>query len=246
AKELFGDAAAVGNVVLLDIGGAMEEFTVVGVYRARQTPLETALAGGGGTRRGFIPYTLLTKPGDSFEMIQFFGKPGTDMGSLGASLVNYLEKRKKIPEGSLSVMSAQEEMETWDTALAGMSAAVGGIAAISLLVGGIGIMNIMLVSVTQRTREIGIRKALGAKPGDLLVQFLTESAVLSGMGGVMGVCLGVGIAWVGGALVHMEAVVRPGVVLAAVGFSAGVGAFFGLYPAMQAAKSDPIEALRYE
>ena len=124
--------------------------------------------------------------------------------------------------------------------------AVGGIAAISLLVGGIGIMNIMLVSVTERTREIGIRKALGARTQDVLIQFLTESAILSACGGIIGVVMGVGLVSLGGLALGMPVIIKPGVILVAVSFSAVVGIFFGLYPASKAAKSDPIDALRYE
>ena len=127
-----------------------------------------------------------------------------------------------------------------------LATAVGGIAAISLLVGGIGIMNIMLVSVTERTREIGVRKSLGARTRDIMIQFLTESAILSACGGIIGILLGVGVVSLGGALLGVTTIVRPSVVLLAVGFSAMVGIFFGIYPASKAAKKDPIDALRYE
>ena len=137
-------------------------------------------------------------------------------------------------------------MGSVDQVMGGLSAAVGGIAAISLLVGGIGIMNIMLVSVTERTREIGIRKALGAKTRDVLIQFLTESAILSAMGGIIGIIIGTGLVSIGGMALGVPVVIKPLVVLLAVGFSAMVGIFFGLYPASKAAKSDPIDALRYE
>ena len=106
--------------------------------------------------------------------------------------------------------------------------------------------DIMLVSVTERTREIGIRKSLGARTRDIMVQFLTESAILSACGGILGTMLGGGLVMAGGILMGISTVVRPGVVLLAVGFSAIVGVFFGLYPASKAAKKDPIDALRYE
>lgn len=107
-------------------------------------------------------------------------------------------------------------------------------------------MNIMLVSVTERTREIGIRKALGAKTWDVMVQFLTESAILSAMGGIIGVITGAGLVFLGGTLLGMTVVIKPMVIIIAVGFSALVGVFFGIYPASKAAGKDPIEALRYE
>lgn len=142
--------------------------------------------------------------------------------------------------------TAMDELGSIDQMMGGLSAAVGGIAAISLIVGGIGIMNIMLVSVTERTREIGIRKALGAKTRDVLIQFLTESATLSAMGGIIGVLIGAGLVSLGGLALGVPVVIKPGIVVLAVGFSAVVGIFFGLYPASKAAKSDPIDALRYE
>ena len=142
--------------------------------------------------------------------------------------------------------TAMQEMTSVDTMMGGMSMAVGGIAAISLLVGGIGIMNIMLVSVTERTREIGIRKALGARTRDVLIQFLTDSAILSACGGIIGILIGVGLVTAGGAALGMSVVVKPSVIIIAVSFSAVVGIFFGLYPASKAAKADPIDALRYE
>jgi len=123
---------------------------------------------------------------------------------------------------------------------------LGGIAGISLLVGGIGIMNIMLVSVTERTREIGIRKAIGAKYSDILVQFIIESIVLSGMGGIIGVALGIGGAYAITAIFKLETVVSMGIVILSTMFSLGVGVVFGIYPADKAAKLNTIDALRYE
>ena len=123
---------------------------------------------------------------------------------------------------------------------------LGAIAGISLVVGGIGIMNIMLVSVTERTREIGIRKAIGAKRGDIMRQFLIEAVVMSILGGLFGVVLGVGIARGVSASGFTQTVVSASSIVLSVSFSIAVGLFFGIYPASRAARLSPIEALRYE
>ena len=127
-----------------------------------------------------------------------------------------------------------------------MPALLGGIAGISLLVGGIGIMNIMLVSVTERTREIGLRKAVGAKRRDILRQFLTESVVLSVMGGLIGIALGLGGSRVMATLMNTQTLVTANSVILAFVFSAGIGIFFGIYPAIRASRLSPIDALKYE
>ena len=144
------------------------------------------------------------------------------------------------------IVDVGAQMSQVDQFLGGVSVAMGGIAAISLLVGGIGIMNIMLVSVTERTREIGTRKALGATTGDILTQFLIESAVISAIGGTIGIIIASAGMSIVGALLKQSVVIKPVAVLLAVGFSAVVGIFFGIYPAQKAAKRDPIECLRYE
>jgi putative ABC transport system permease protein len=138
------------------------------------------------------------------------------------------------------IASAQQEGTRTLTLL------LSSIAAVSLLVGGIGIMNIMLVSVTERTREIGLRMAVGAKPKDILSQFLVEALTLSVAGGLFGVALGIGVAQYLGKQFDWPMLIRPGIVLLSVGFSAFVGIAFGLYPARKASLLDPIEALRYE
>jgi putative ABC transport system permease protein len=127
-----------------------------------------------------------------------------------------------------------------------MTLLLGAIASVSLLVGGIGIMNIMLVSVTERTREIGIRMAVGAKTWDIRLQFIIEALTLSLMGGVIGIVLGIGGATILSALAGWTTVVSPLSILLAFGFSALVGIFFGFYPAYKASLLNPIDALRYE
>ncbi len=127
-----------------------------------------------------------------------------------------------------------------------MTLLLGSIASVSLIVGGIGIMNIMLVSVTERTREIGIRMAVGARGRDILLQFLVEAIVLSLSGGILGVMLGVASARIISTFVHWPTIISPGSILLATVFSIAIGVFFGLYPARRAASLDPIDALRYE
>jgi len=126
------------------------------------------------------------------------------------------------------------------------TAFIGAVAAISLIVGGIGVMNIMLVSVTERTREIGIRKAIGATTKTILLQFLTESVIITLIGGIIGMILGILAAYGLGAFANITPVVSPMVIIGTVIFSSIVGIFFGIYPAKKAADLDPIEALRYE
>lgn len=246
AVKLFGTDQAVGKTFRMTVYGTPADYNVVGVYHVDQTPLEAMMMGGGQNEIGFMPYSLLTWPNDYFQLVNFYAKEGTDMDELVQRVRQYVAKLKGREIDSVRYESAIDQMSGMDSMMGGLSGAVGGIAAISLLVGGIGIMNIMLVSVTERTREIGIRKALGARTKDVLVQFLTESAILSACGGIIGVIIGVGLVSLGGMALGVRVVVKPSVIIIAVSFSAIVGIFFGLYPASKAAKSDPIDALRYE
>jgi putative ABC transport system permease protein len=149
-------------------------------------------------------------------------------------------------ENDFQVRNQAELMETATETQRVMTLFLGGVAAVSLIVGGIGIMNIMLVSVTERTREIGIRLAVGARSSDVLAQFLTESVVLSLFGGTIGVILAYTVATLLNRAVGMTTIIRPGIVLTAFGFAGAVGVFFGYYPARKAAMLNPIDALRYE
>ncbi|WP_124067618.1 ABC transporter permease [Clostridium sp. E02] len=246
AELLFGTANCVGRTFRMVVNKDTKEFMVVGVYRKDLSPVLASLLSNGQNQAGFLPETLITNHDTRFQGLNFYIKDGVDMKAFLQVLTRYVAKVKNRKESEIYASSVAEQMELVDSQLSGLSAAVGGIAAISLLVGGIGIMNIMLVSVTERTREIGIRKALGAQTKDILIQFLIESAMLSGCGGVIGIILGGLLVKTGGAILQMSVVIRPSVVILAVGFSAIVGIFFGLYPATKAAKSDPIDALRYE
>jgi putative ABC transport system permease protein len=162
-----------------------------------------------------------------------------------------LLNRHNIGDPSLADFQTQSQQDILNTVgqiTGALTVLLGSIAAISLVVGGIGIMNIMLVTVTERTREIGIRKAIGANRRDVLLQFLIESMFLSGMGGVLGIATGVGLSLLLPKIVPSlpAPVVSPSSVALAFGVSVGIGIFFGIYPANRAARLSPIQALRYE
>jgi putative ABC transport system permease protein len=172
------------------------------------------------------------------------------MDAASAQITRALQQTHRLAaddEDDFSVISQTDVVDLAGQMTAIMTIFLGAIAGISLLVGGIGIMNIMLVSVTERTREIGIRKAVGAKRRDILMQFLVEAMVLSLIGGVIGIALGAtGSQVISRLMEDLTTVVSVQAVLMAVGFSAAVGLFFGIYPALRAARLHPIEALRYE
>lgn len=247
AQKMFGTENAVGLSFRMTVYGEVQDYTVVGVYRKDVSPFQAMMLGtneGGGS--AYIPYTILVWPNDYFSYLHLYASEDVDLMDFYSRFTNYIAKIKGRTPEQIYVETAIEQMGTMDQMMGGLAGAVGGIAAISLVVGGIGIMNIMLVSVTERTREIGIRKALGAKTRDVMIQFLTESATLSAMGGIIGILIGSGLVSLGGLLLGVPVVIKPLVVLLAVGFSAMVGIFFGIYPASKAAKADPIDALRYE
>ena len=247
AQKLFGTENAVGKEFRTTIYGEVMDFTVVGVYRKEMSPFQKLMMGNtGDSGSAFIPYTLLTWPNDYFSALHIYAAPDVNIEEFYSRLTSYVARTKNRSTDEIYTYTAQEEMDAVVQVMGGLSVAVGGIAAISLVVGGIGIMNIMLVSVTERTREIGIRKALGAKTRDVMLQFLTESAILSAMGGILGILIGTGLVSLGAMALQVSVVVKPSVIILAVGFSAMVGIFFGLYPASKAARSDPIDALRYE
>jgi putative ABC transport system permease protein len=149
-------------------------------------------------------------------------------------------------DNDFQIRNRSEFLTTFEETTRTFTFLLAGIAAVSLLVGGIGIMNIMLVSVTERTREIGVRKALGATRRSILLQFMVEALVLCLLGGIMGILLGSGGAMALSRLANWNTLISPSAVMLAIGFSAGVGVFFGIWPAQRAARLDPIQALRYE
>ncbi|NLW43904.1 MAG: FtsX-like permease family protein [Syntrophomonadaceae bacterium] len=198
----------------------------------------------------YMPIKLHFELFDSEESInQIYGSAAhKDLVEESArKAIRVLEVRHQVKDSNVyQFVTLSQQMEAVDQVLAIITMIIGAIAGISLLVGGIGIMNIMLVSVTERTREIGVRMAVGARREDIMRQFLLESVVLSVTGGLVGVVLGVGISAVVCMAMKIPAVISFGTIILALLFSIAVGVFFGIYPANRAAKQDPIEALRYE
>ena len=254
ARKLFGTENAVGKTFRTTVYGDTDMYTVVGVYKKEMSAFQKLLSGGSGdTGSAYIPYTLLTWPNDQFYYCRLYAKEGTDMVNFMSRLTVYLGKIKNRNAGDFYTSTVADEMGSIDSLMGGLSMAVGGIAAISLLVGGIGIMNIMLVSVTERTKEIGIRKAMGAKERVILAQFVTEAATTSALGGALGIVLGYIVSMAANRVLPMftdgmDITVSPSFdsIVVAFGISAGIGVLFGYLPAKRAAKLNPIDALRYD
>ena len=174
---------------------------------------------------------------------------GSDSAPLKASLRQLLRERRKLAESdddNFNIFDTQQLAETLSSTMGVLTSLLGAVAAVSLLVGGIGIMNIMLVSVTERTREIGLRLAVGALEGEVLLQFLIEAIVLSALGGVIGIVIATGASYGLAGLMGVPYVFDPAINVLALVFSAGIGVVFGYFPARRAARMDPIEALRHE
>ncbi len=176
-------------------------------------------------------------------------RDGSDSTRLKASLTQLLRERRKLAEGdddNFNIFDTQQLAETLSNTTQVLTTLLGAVAAVSLLVGGIGIMNIMLVSVTERTREIGLRLAVGALESEVLLQFLIEAVVLSAMGGVVGIVIATAASWGLSRLMDVPYAFDPAINLLSLAFSAAIGVLFGYFPARRAARMDPIEALRHE
>ncbi len=249
ANELFGNTNVIGMTIDLTIWGEAEEVTIVGIRQNSQSSMMTMLSG---TALNIeMPLTAMGGSFgfyiDTFSDILIICDGAEHATQVAQDSVKLLENRYNVRgKEAIQVENFNDYMGQINEILNYITVFVVLVAAISLLVGGIGVMNIMLVSVTERTREIGIRKALGARTGSILMQFLSESAIITLLGGAIGIALGVsGAAGICG-LIGFSVKVELSTVLGASLFSTAVGIFFGIYPARKAAKLSPIEALRHE
>jgi putative ABC transport system permease protein len=240
ARELFNNQNPLGKKIIIQMGQGRFIFEVVGVLESKGQVMFFNF-----DDQVYIPVTTMMKRMTGSKYVSSYAAQATDSKE-AIKQVEYLLTKKLEDPDLFNVRSQEEILETIQQVSSTMVLMLAGIAGISLLVGGIGIMNIMLVSVTERTREIGTRKALGAKKKDILIQFLIEALVMSMVGGAVGLVLG----WAVSVLVSRYGGWTPTLsmfsVVVGIGFSSAVGLVFGIYPAMKAAKLNPVEALRYE
>ena len=243
-KNLFGDEDPVGA----EIRVKNIPFRIIGVLNSKGS----GAMGNDQDDMVIIPYTTAmerVEGVDYLRMIYVVGKDENGMDRLQSDIENLLRVRHGIKDTNLddfNIQNMNSIMETMEETTGTLTLFLGAVAAISLVVGGIGIMNIMLVSVTERTREIGVRKALGATYSVIVTQFLIEAVVISLMGGIIGIILGIGSSKLIGMASGMSTVISIPTIVMSFAFSMAIGLIFGIYPARKAAKLNPIDALHYE
>lgn len=243
-KNLFGDEDPVGA----EIRVKNIPFRIIGVLNSKGS----GAMGNDQDDMVIIPYTTAmerVEGVDYLRMIYVVGKDENGIDRLQSDIENLLRVRHGIKDTNLddfNIQNMNSIMETMEETTGTLTLFLGAVAAISLVVGGIGIMNIMLVSVTERTREIGVRKALGATYSVIVTQFLIEAVVISLMGGIIGIILGIGSSKLIGMASGMSTVISVPTIVMSFAFSMAIGLIFGIYPARKAAKLNPIDALHYE
>lgn len=243
-KNVLNGQSALGTTV--KIGGL--EYTIIGIRKDDSSLTSAYSDNSNEDGEVIIPYrnALDLSKSANVTSVSVYVADNYSTSTVEQNLRNALDKFYNGTENSYSVINMESLMDTMSTIMNLMSGLLAGIASIALVVGGIGIMNMMLVSVTERTKEIGLRKALGAEPIWIQLQFLMESITLSIMGGLMGIAVGLIIALVGSKLMNITFTISTGAILLGVGFSAAVGIIFGWAPARRASRLNPIDALRAE
>ena len=248
--KIFGDNIdPIDKEIKVYTSKAIFTYTIVGVYTYKSQGGNRTTSDENLSTDIYIPITVAKKTATNKNYQTFTIKPkdGVDVQTFTTELSTYLSTLYAKNNKFEAVASNMESMlESRTTMMNTVALAISGIAGISLLVGGIGVMNIMLVSVTERTREIGTRKALGAKSSHIKMQFIVESIIICSIGGILGIMLGLGLGSLGAKAMGFVNTVSPLVIIISFTFSMFIGVFFGYYPAKKAAELDPIEALRYE
>ncbi|EHJ00184.1 protein of unknown function DUF214 [Clostridium sp. DL-VIII] len=250
AEKIFGsDVAAIDQKIKVYTSNAIYTYTVIGVYKYQASGGSRTTSDDNLTTEIYIPVSVVKKTASNknYQMFTIKAKDNVDVQAFTNELSGYLSQlyaRNSKFEASASNMESM--LESMTSMMTTVALAISAIAGISLVVGGIGVMNIMLVSVTERTREIGTRKALGAKSSHIKMQFIVESIIICSIGGILGIILGLTAGAFGSRAMGYAATVSPVVILISFSFSMFIGVFFGYYPAKKAAELDPIEALRYE
>ena len=250
AGNIFGDQNALGRTIDVSINNLSEKYTIVGVYEYVPSAIQpTTSSEKDLSTTVYIPInTALQLTGrTAYQMFTLVASEATDPVRFAPAIDSYFNLYyANNPDYSVRAYSMESIADTVNSIMGTLTIAISLIAAISLLVGGIGVMNIMLVSITERTREIGTRKAIGATNGSIRIQFIVESVIICLIGGLIGILVGMGLGLAGATALGYPATASLGNISLAVGFSMAIGVFFGYYPANKAAKLDPIEALRYE
>ena len=252
ADELFPYADPLGQEIRIDLAGVSDIFMIVGVYEHIDIGLSLLGMGGGSAGRTdfYIPITtanLLTRSGGGHQSFVVMVEPGVEISGFVRHILDFFSPLyAHNPRFTVAALPMDTILGVTETIMDTLAIAVAVIAGISLVVGGVGVMNIMLVSVTERTREIGTRKALGARSSAIRIQFVVEAVIICAIGGILGVALGMVLGYVGSLLLENPSLPSVSIIFIAVGFSMLIGLFFGYYPANKASKLDPIEALRYE
>ncbi len=241
ALKLFKRVNVVGETLKVESTNLKQSFTIIGIYEKKPQLFDSIFSK---STSVYIPI-VFSNNDNEYDQLQLQISKDSETNLMSKKIIKFIA-RIKGKENLYIAETAKNQIELINNILGTISTGISIVAGISLLVGGIGIMNIMLVSVTERTKEIGIRKALGASRSDIVLQFLTESMIISAIGGIMGVFIGLSISNIIAILLKASPVVPVWIVLIAVSFSAMVGIGFGIYPANKAAELDPIEALRYD
>ena len=250
-SNMFGQQDPLGRQITITVGNHVGVYTIVGVYKYEASSMMggQTVADKDLSTTVYIPLSTANRITRSagYSSVTIMTNAGVDTATFIENVTRFFDKYYSRNESyGVSLMSMESMLDTVSSMMNTIQLAIAAIAGISLLVGGIGVMNIMMVSITERTKEIGTRKAIGATNSEIRIQFIVEAMIICLIGGFIGIALGIALGALGAGLLGTPASASASNMLLATGFSMAIGVFFGYYPANKAAKLDPIDALRYE